>query len=153
LSKILHQRIGRKRQLRQNDFPAGFTLVELLVTVATFALLIAVVLPRYLKARDGALIGTLVEQAVNYSKTCAVINAPGIDDQPFTGHGTAIRGGVTITQGCESQKATTGATLEVAWGLARADGIRCLEQRSTLTSQKAVITLAPSGELTCIFVS
>ena len=124
-----------------------------MVTVATFVVLTAVVLPRYLEARDAALISTLVEQGINYAKACAVINATGIGDQPITGSVTALRGGVTITQGCESQKATTGATLEVTWGLARSEGIRCLEQKSALTSQKAVITFAPSGELTCIFLS
>lgn len=131
----------------------GFTLVELMVTVAVFVLLSAVVLPRYLEARDAALISTMVNQGLSFAKACALINSTGIGEQPVIGAVDTMRGGVLITQGCQSHTESTGAILEVTWGLARADGVRCLDQLSTLTSQKAILTISNNSDLTCSFVS
>jgi len=128
-------------------------MLELMVTLAVFLLLTAVVLPRYLEARDAALIGNMVNHGLSFAKACAVINATGLGDQPATGTVNATRGGVVITQGCQSHTEGTGAVLEVSWGLARADGIRCLDQLSTLTSQKAILIVSNNGDLTCSFVS
>jgi len=131
----------------------GFTLVELMVTVAVFVLLSAVVLPRYLEARDAALISTMVNQGLSFAKACAVINSSGIGEKPVIAAVDAMRGGVLITQGCQSLTENTGAILEVTWGLARADGVRCLDQLSTLTSQKAILTVSKNNDLTCSFAS
>ncbi len=124
-----------------------------MMTLAVFLLLTAVVLPHYLQARDAALISTMVNNGLSFTRTCAIINSTGIGEQPVTGPVDALRGGILITQGCQSQTENTGATLEVTWGLARADGIRCLDQLSTLKSQKAILTVSINGDLTCSFLS
>jgi len=141
-----------KYYLRQHVNPNGFTLIELMVTLAVIAILAAVVVPRLLEARNGALISTMVNRGLAYAKECTTISATGIGTRPATGSVDDLRGGVTITEGCLSNSQDNGATLEVTWGSARAESVSCLNTRSTLTSAKALITVSTKGEISCIFI-
>jgi len=149
-SNNINQNKYYQKQLLSSN---GFTLIELMVTVAVIAILAAVVVPRLLEARNGALISTMVNRGLAYAKECTMITATGIGVRPATGTVDDLRGGVTITEGCLSNTQDNGATLEVIWGLARAERVSCLNTRSTLTSAKALITVSAKGEINCTFIS
>ena len=138
---------------KQQSSPDGFTLIELMVTVAVIAILAAVVVPRLLEARNGALMSTMVNRGLAYAKECTSISASGIGTRPTTGTVDDLRGGVTSTEGCLSTIQDNGTTLEVTWGSARAENVPCLNTRSTLTSAKALITISTKGEINCTFIS
>ena len=130
---------------------SGYTLLELLVTLAVFVAFTAVV-PRYLGVRDAALITTMIYEGMGFAQACAIITSTGLGDRPATGEVDSLRGGVTITEGCLSQTENIGATLEVNWGLARADNIRCLDKLSTVESVKAILTVSKDGKISCDFL-
>jgi prepilin-type N-terminal cleavage/methylation domain-containing protein len=146
----VHQSLYHRKQ---QFSPDGFTLIELMVTVAVIAILGAVVVPRLLEARNGALISTMVNRGLAYANECTMITASGIGERPATGSVDDLRGGVTITEGCLSKTQDNGATLEVTWGSARAESVPCLNTRSSLTSRKALITVSTKGEISCTFMS
>ncbi|MCX5947613.1 MAG: prepilin-type N-terminal cleavage/methylation domain-containing protein [Cyanobacteria bacterium] len=148
-NNINRNKYYQKQLLNSN----GFTLIELMVTVAVIAILAAVVVPRLLEARNRALISTMVNRGLAYAKECTLITASGIGKRPATGSIDALRGGVTITEGCLSKTQDNGATLEVTWGSARAESVSCLNTRSTLTSRKALITVTTKAEISCTFMS
>ena len=123
-----------------------------MVTLAVFVVFAAVV-PRYLGVRDAALMTTMINQGMGFAQACAIITSTGLGDRPATGPVNSLRGGVIITQGCLPQRQNIGSTLEVNWGLARADQIRCLDKLSTLESVKAIITVSSDGKISCNFLS
>jgi len=141
------QRLHRKPSFLRS----GYTLLELMVTLAVFIIFTAVV-PRYLGVRDAALITTMIYEGMGFAQACAIITSTGLGDRPATGEVDSLRGGVTITEGCLSQTENIGATLEVNWGLARADNIRCLDKLSTVESVKAILTVSKDGKISCDFL-
>jgi hypothetical protein len=122
-----------------------------MVTLAVFVVFAAVV-PRYLGVRDAALMTTMINEGMGFAQTCAIITSTGLGERPATGVVDSLRGGVIITQGCRSQTENIGATLEVNWGLARADNIRCLDKLSSLASVKAILTVSNDGKISCNFL-
>jgi hypothetical protein len=153
LSAAQHPIHPTKRLNRNQSFTRdGYSRVELMVTVAAFLLLTAVVMPSYLRARNSALMSSMISKGLGFAKACAIITTTGLGDRPATGAVDSLRGGVTITQGCSSQQENIGATLEVNWGLARAENIRCLDKLSTVESVKAILTVSTDGKISCDFL-
>ena len=63
----------------------GFTLVELLITIAIISLLSALAFPQFLNARERADAKAKVGELVGIAKECAVFNAEA-DESPTTVH-------------------------------------------------------------------
>lgn len=140
--------IGPGRHLRQRSSQA-FTLAELLIVVAIIALLVVVAIPLYQRARNSALIGSMVSDLLGYARVCAVINSSGLGTKPVPALVTADRGGIEITEGCTG--VNQGATLEASWGMAKASGILCVDTTSEVSSSKARVTITPQNALSCVF--
>jgi hypothetical protein len=121
----------------------------MLIVVLVITLLAAVVFPLYQRARNSALISTMVSDLIGYAKICAVINSSGLGATPTPATVTADRGGVAITEGCTG--VNQGASLQASWGVARTSGVHCLEDLSTISSSRAKITITPQNALTCVF--
>ena len=133
---------------KQGDVQS-FTLVELMIVLSILTLLVSVAFPSYQKARNHALISTMVDELLSYARACALINSSGVGATPVLPAVTADRGGVEITEGCTGQN--EGATLQASWGTAKAAGVDCREAQSEATSATARITISPQGVLTCSF--
>ena len=133
--------------------PNGFTLLELMITAAIITLLSAVVLPKFLEARNAVQISSMISRGIGFAQVCALINSSGLGQRPVTSAVNPLRGGVTITEGCLSNTENIGATLEVSWGSARAERIPCLNTLSTLASSKALITVTTKSVISCTFMS
>jgi type IV pilus assembly protein PilA len=95
----LSQRLAflKKSQAQCN----GFTLVELMITVAIIGLLSAVAIPQFLNARERADARAKVGELVGIAKECAVFNAEA-NENPTTVHppigGEIACGGSTPSQ-------------------------------------------------------
>ena len=124
-----------------------------MITASIITLLSAVVVPKFLEARNAVQISTMINRGIGFAKVCALINSSGLGDRPVSGAVNPLRGGVTITEGCLSNTQNIGATLEVSWGSARAERIPCLNTLSSLTSSKALITVTINSEISCTFMS
>lgn len=135
---------------RLSIISSGFTLIELTIVVAILGVVTGIAIPAYQEARGAALIASAVDALIDYSNACAVINAAGIGERPTPPPLSSERGGVVIlSDGCDGIR--RGATLEAAWGQARARGVACLQSRSISSSSKARIVVSPEGSLTCTF--
>jgi type II secretory pathway pseudopilin PulG len=139
---------GAGRQLSRRTTEA-FTLTELMIVVSIVTLLMGAIFPTYQRARDAALIGSMVDELLGHAKACALINGTGVGTTPSPAAVSAERGGVEITAGCTGEQ--QGATLVATWGTARSGGVPCLGSRSLISSSKATVTITPQSALSCAF--
>lgn len=139
---------GPGRRLRQRQVQA-FTLLELMIVVSIVSVLTVVAIPSFQRARDVALVGTMVNELLGYAKVCGLINNAGFGETPSPPAVRAERGGVQVTQGCTGEN--QGATLVATWGTAKASGVACLSARSQISSSKATVTITPQSAMSCAF--
>jgi type IV pilus assembly protein PilA len=117
---------------KQKGLARGFTLIELMITVAIVGLLSAVALPQFLGARTSAAAGAAIGEKVGLAKECATYVASG-------GVGTLPSTGGTCS--------TSGGTYTATW-TGSPTGVKCLTT-SVDGKQSATITVSSTGSLTC----
>ena len=129
----------RNLDQRRHRGNRGFTLVELMITVAIVGILSAVALPQFLKARARAEAGAAVGEVIGLAKQCAVGNASKLSETLSDGAKTAVTcSGAAVTM--VSSTFSTGA-----------DGVKCLGTTSAAASVKAKITVDANGGMSCEF--
>lgn len=125
---------------KQKGLARGFTLVELMITVAIVGILSAVALPQFLNARNSAAAGAAVGELLGLAKECAVGQASKITAALSSPAGTSVT--------CDG---TASATMTSDAWTAGPVGVTCLDGRSTATSVKAIVTVEAAGSMSCTF--
>ena len=118
----------------------GFTLVELMITVAIIGLLSAVALPQYLDARNRADAKAKVGELIGIAKECATFNAEA-DETATT---VKPPSGAEISCGGTTPEAKTLASRD--WSTATT--IVCLGTTIVDTTQ-VVISVTDTGQISC----
>ena len=116
---------------RRNLAARGFTLIELMITVAIVGLLSAVALPQFLGARTSAAAGSAIGEKVGLAKECATFVASG---------------GVGQTPALCS--VATGGSFVATW-TGTSSGVKCLQITDIGAKSTATITVSTTGNLTC----
>lgn len=118
---------------KQKGLARGFTLIELMITVAIVGILSAVALPQFLQARNAAQAGAQLGEKIAQAKECATAVAAG---------------GVGLPAGCNTGGTTN---FTASWGGTVA-GLRCLDKTAaTSGASQATIQVSSAGSLSCSF--
>jgi type IV pilus assembly protein PilA len=120
---------------RQKGMARGFTLIELMITVAIVGILSAVALPQFLGARVAAAAGAAIGEKVGLAKECATyVASGGVAQQPTAG-------GVTCV--------TTANNIYTATWTGTTSGVKCLQLTDIGGVTQASITVSTTGSLSC----
>ena len=117
---------------KQKGLARGFTLIELMITVAIVGILSAVALPQFLGARVAAAAGSAIGEQVGLAKECATFVASG---------GVGIAPATTCT--------TTGGSVVETWAGGSVGGLNCLEDRNVTGASQVTVTISATGTMSC----
>jgi type IV pilus assembly protein PilA len=117
---------------KQKGLARGFTLIELMITVAIVGILSAVALPQFLGARVAAAAGSAIGEQVGLAKECATFVASG-------GVGQAPDDDCTVADG---------GTFTATWS-GTTSGVKCLQLTDIGAVSEVTITVSSTGSLTC----
>ena len=143
-SKLRLQLLGNKTIQRRSG--KGFTLIELMVTVATLGVLSAAAFPAFQNAQIKASAGSTIGSMQGYAKECAT-NAITGDTSILSATGITITGtdGSTTTGLCSE-----GATLKntTAFDGTKIGGLKCGSDIQDATTEKVcTLTVTSTGEI------
>jgi type IV pilus assembly protein PilA len=116
---------------KQKGLARGFTLIELMITVAIVGILSAVALPQFLGARVAAAAGSTIGEKIGLAKECATYVASGGVGQAPANCSTAAGGSFSATW--------TGTT----------SGVKCLQLTDIGAVSKVTINVGTTGSLSC----
>lgn len=116
---------------RRSMVARGFTLIELMITVAIVGLLSAVALPQFLGARTSAQAGAAIGEKIGLAKECAThVASGGTGEKPAN---------------CDP---AAGGNFVASWP-AGATGVKCLDKTTANTNKQATINVDANGKLSC----